>query len=123
MMGYKQQRGMTFIGLLITASFLGVLVVAGLNILPLYLDDMKMTSIFRALEKEGNGQMSRSEIVKFIQTRMDINEIDEKIELEGVLVEPTPGNGKRVVFEYEARAPLLGNLDAVATFHHEVVVR
>ncbi|MEW5972745.1 MAG: DUF4845 domain-containing protein [Pseudomonadota bacterium] len=122
-MGYKQQRGMTFIGLLITASFLGVLIVAGLNVLPLYLDDQKMSSIFRSLEKEGNGEMTRNEIIKFIQTRMDINEIDEKIVLEGVLVEPTPGNGKRVVFEYEARAPLLGNLDAVATFRHEVIVR
>ncbi|MFZ5466445.1 MAG: DUF4845 domain-containing protein [Pseudomonadota bacterium] len=122
-MRYRQQRGMTFIGLLITASFLGVLIVAGLNVLPLYLDDQKMSSIFRSLEKEGNGEMTRNEIVKFIQTRMDINEIDEKIVLEGVLVEPTPGNGKRVVFEYEARAPLLGNLDAVATFRHEVIVR
>lgn len=122
-MGYKQQRGMTFIGLLITASFLGVLIVAGLNVLPLYLDDMKVATIFRALEKEGSGQMSRAEIAKFIQGRMDINDIDDKIALDGLQVEATPGNGKRVVFEYEARAPLLGNLDAVATFRHEVIIR
>jgi len=122
-MGYRQQRGMTFIGLLITASFLGVLIVAGLNVLPLYIDDQKMSSIFRSLEKEGNAQMSRSEIIKFIQSRMEINDIDDKITLEGVQIESTPGNGKRVVFEYEARAPLLGNLDAVATFHHEVIIR
>lgn len=121
-MGYRQQRGMSFIGILITASFLGVLIVAGLNILPLYLDDMKMTSIFRALEKEGNGQMSRSEIVKFVQNRLDINDIDDKIALDDLQVEAIPGNGKRVVFEYEARAPLLGNLDAVATFYHEVII-
>lgn len=123
MMGNRQQRGMSFVGLLITAGFLGMLAVAGLNILPLYLDDMKMANIFRALEKEGNAQMSRNEIVKFIQGRMEINDIDEKIPLDGVQVEPTPGNGKRVRFEYEARAPLLGNLDAVASFRHEVVIR
>lgn len=122
-MRYKQQRGMSFIGLLLTASFLGVLIVAGLNILPLYLDDQKMSSIFRSLEKEGKGEMTRNEIVKFIQSRMEINDIDEKIALDGVQVEAIPGNGKRVVFEYDARAPLLGNLDAVATFRHEVIVR
>jgi hypothetical protein len=112
---------MTFIGLLITASFLGVLIVAGLNVLPLYLNDQKMSSIFRSLEKEGNGEMSRHEIVKFIQKRMEINDLE--IDLDGLEVEGTPGNGKRVVLEYEARAPLLGNLDAVATFRHEVIVR
>lgn len=122
-MGYKPQRGMTFIGLLITASFFGVLIVAGLNVLPLYFDDMKMTTIFRALEKEGHGQMARSEIVKFVQSRMQINEINDKISLDKLQVESTPGNGKRVVLEYESRAHLLGNLDVVATFHHEVIVR
>ncbi|HET19660.1 MAG TPA: DUF4845 domain-containing protein [Chromatiales bacterium] len=122
-MGYKQQRGMTFIGLLITASFLGVLIVAGLNVLPLYLDDQKMSNIFRSLEKDGSGDMTRHDIVKFIESRMYINQIDEKIDLDGIKVEPTPGNGKRVVFEYEGRAPLIGNLDAVASFHHEVVIR
>ncbi|MGK0673277.1 MAG: DUF4845 domain-containing protein [Halothiobacillaceae bacterium] len=123
MVDYKQQRGMSFVGILITASFLGVLVVAGLNILPLYMDDMKVSSIFRTLEKEGNAQMSRSDIVKFIQNRLSINDIDDKIALDGLQVETFPGNGKRVVLEYEARAHLLGNLDAVATFHHEVVIR
>ncbi|MEF3193004.1 MAG: DUF4845 domain-containing protein [Halothiobacillaceae bacterium] len=122
-MRYKQQRGMSFFGLLLTASFLGVLIVAGLNILPLYLDDQKMNSIFRSLEKEGKGEMTRNEIIKFIQTRMKVNDIDKKIPIDEVRIEPIPGNGKRVVFEYEARAPLLGNLDAVATFRHEVIVR
>ncbi|MGC8731166.1 MAG: DUF4845 domain-containing protein [Halothiobacillaceae bacterium] len=114
---------MTFIGLLISASFLGVLIVASLNVLPLYLDDQKMSSIFRSLEKEGNGEMTRHEIVKFIERRMQINDIDEQISLDDLKVEAMPGNGKRVEFEYEARAPLLGNLDAVATFRHEVIIR
>jgi hypothetical protein len=122
-MGYKQQRGMTFIGLLITASFIGVLIVAGLNVLPLYLDDQKMSNIFRSLEKDGSNDMTRHDIVKFIESRMYINQIDEKIELDGIKVEPIPGNAKRVVFEYEGRAPLIANLDAVATFRHEVVIR
>lgn len=122
-MGYKHQRGMSFIGLLITASFLGVLIVAGLNVLPLYLDDQKMSNIFRSLEKDGSADMTRHDIIKFIESRMYINQIDEKIDLDGIQVEATPGNGKRVVFEYEGRAPLIGNLDAVASFRHEVVLR
>ncbi|TQV64663.1 MAG: DUF4845 domain-containing protein [Halothiobacillaceae bacterium] len=123
-MGLKQQRGMTFIGLLMVASVAGVLIVSGLNILPLYLQDQKMSTIFKSLEKDGEGGMSRVEIVKFIQNRMDINQIEsDQVDLGGIEVEGTPGGGKRVRLEYEARAPLMGNLDAVATFHHEVIVR
>lgn len=123
-MELKRQRGMTFIGLLMTASVLGVLVVSGLNILPLYLQDQKMGTIFRSLEKDGEGNMSRADIVKFIQNRMDINQIErDEIDLGNLRVESTPGNGKRVTLEYEARGHLLANLDAVASFRHEVVIR
>lgn len=122
-MNIKYQCGMSFVGLLITASFVGVLAVGALNVLPLYLDDMKLDAIFRSLEKEGNAQMSRNEIVKFIQGRMDVNDIEDKITLDGLQVEATAGNAKRVVLEYEARARLLGNLDAVATFRHEATIR
>jgi len=83
-----------------------------------------MSTIFKSLEKDGEGGMSRVEIVKFIQNRMDINQIEsDQVDLGGIEVEGTPGGGKRVRLEYEARAPLMGNLDAVATFHHEVIVR
>ncbi len=123
-MGPKQQRGMTFIGLLFMASIAGVLIVAGLNILPMYIDAQKMGSIFRALERDGSGSMSRPEVVRFIQNRMDINQMEyERFDLNAIRIEGTPGGGKRVSLDYELRSPLMGNLDAVASFSHEVVIR
>lgn len=123
-MGPKQQRGMTFIGLLFMASIAGVLIVAGLNILPMYIDAQKMGSIFRALEKNGSASMSRPEVVRFIQNRMDINQMEyERFDLNAIRIEGTPGGGKRVSLDYELRSPLMGNLDAVASFSHEVVIR
>lgn len=123
-MGLKHQQGMTIIGLLISAAIAGTLIVAGLNILPLYLEDQKMGSIFRALEKDGDGSMGRQDIVRFIHTRMDINQMEhDYVDLGAMTIDGTPGGGKRVAVEYEARAHLMGNLDAVATFNHEVVIR
>lgn len=116
------QQGMSLVGILLTAAFLGTLAIAGLRVLPLYLTDLTVGSIFRSLEKDAHADMSRAEIVEFIQKRMEINGIDEKIELHGLRVEPLKDQGKRVVFEYEARAPLLGNLDAVARFRHEAIL-
>ncbi|MEW6764824.1 MAG: DUF4845 domain-containing protein [Pseudomonadota bacterium] len=123
-MELKKQRGMTLIGMLFMASIAGVLIVSGLNILPMYIDAQKMGSIFRALEKDGDGSMSRPDIVRFIQNRMDINQMEyDHFDLSAMKIESTPGGGKRVRLDYELRSPLMGNLDAVASFSHEVVIR
>lgn len=122
-MSLKRQRGVSFFGILFVGSFLGLLIVSGLNIMPLYLDDMKLSSIFKSLEKEGSASMTRKEVIQFIQRRMDINQMEyDDFGLSELKIESMPGNTKRISLEYEARAHVIGNLDAVASFSHEAIV-
>ncbi|MEW6445931.1 MAG: DUF4845 domain-containing protein [Pseudomonadota bacterium] len=124
MMSLAKQRGMTLIGMMFMASIFGLLIVAGLRILPLYIDGQKMESIFKALEKNGDGSMGRQEVVRFIQNRMDINQMEyQHFDLSSIKIDASSGGGKRVTLQYELRAPIMGNLDAVASFSHTATVR
>ncbi|OYY74931.1 MAG: hypothetical protein B7Y40_02985 [Gammaproteobacteria bacterium 28-57-27] len=117
------QRGMGFVTLFLILSIAGIAAVAGMKIVPLYLDDASVQSAFASLEKQNDPNMGRQEAKAFIQKRLYINQLDEKIPLDSLKVESAPGGGKAITMEYEARATVMGNLDAVAKFTHKAVVR
>ena len=122
-MQMKSQRGMGFVTLFIILSIAGIAAVAGMKIVPLYLNDASVDSAFKAVEKQGGGSMTKPEIKAFIEKRLYINQLDEKIPLDGLTVESATGGGKRVTLKYEARDVVMGNLEAVATFEHTITVR
>ncbi len=123
-MKIRAQRGMGFVTLFIILSIAGVAAVAGMKIVPLYMDDMAVSSAFENLAKQsGSGSLSKAEISGLITKRLYINQLDEKIPLTNLKVESGQGGGKKVSLDYEARATVMGNLDAVATFTHSVVLR
>lgn len=122
-MRIQAQRGMGFVTLFIMLSIAGIAAVAGMKIVPLYLDDASVQSAFSALEKQKDPNMSKQDVKAFIQKRLYINQLDEKIPLDSLKVESAPGGGKAISMEYEARATVMGNLDAVAIFKHSVTVR
>ena len=122
-MRIQAQRGMGFVTLFIMLSIAGIAAVAGMKIVPLYLDDASVQSAFAALEKQKDPSMSKQDVKIFIEKRLYINQLDEKISLDSLKVESAPGGGKAISMEYEARATVMGNLDAVATFKHSVTVR
>ena len=122
-MRINTQRGMGFVTLFIILSIAGIAAVAGMKIVPLYLNDASVQSAFAALAKQSDPNMGRPEAKAFILKRLYVNQLDEKIPLETLKVESAPGGGKKVSLEYEARATVMGNLDAVARFSHSAVVR
>ncbi len=123
MMRIRTQRGMGFVTLFILLSIGGVAAVAGMKIVPLYLNDASVASAFKTLEKQGDGGMNLKDAREFIQKRLYINQLDEKIPLDTLKVESVAGGMKRISLDYEARANVMGNLDAVAKFSHSVTVR
>ena len=122
-MQMQAQRGMGFVTLFIILSIAGIAAIAGMKIVPLYLDDASVQSAFKMLEKQKDPNMSRTDVKNFIEKRLYINQLDEKIPLDSLKVESAPGGGKIMSMQYEARATVMGNLDAVATFSHSVTVR
>jgi hypothetical protein len=123
-MQIRAQRGMGFVTLFIILAIAGIATVAGMKIVPLYINDSAVSSAFENLAKQSDsGSMSKAEIAGLITKRLYINQLDDKIPLTNLKVETAQSGGKKVSLDYEARATVMGNLDAVATFSHSVVLR
>lgn len=114
----RHQSGMTLIGLIMYAFIAFFLAILIMKIVPLYLTDQKISSIFKQLESfHGDAQQIRSTIGK----QLDINEIDDRIHAKDFKITPF-GNGLKVTYNYDARADIVGNLSVVAAFDHTVNV-
>jgi len=114
-----RQRGMSLVGLIISAIVLGFAALVVMQVVPLYIADQKLTTIFESLGEESAG--SPNEIRKMINKRLDINEIDDKFDPKDFDIRPVTG-GYRVTYNYDGRATLIGNLSLVAEFRHQTRV-
>lgn len=113
----RHQSGMTLVGLIMYAFIAFFLAILLMKVVPLYLTDQKITSIFNQLKNfHGDEQQIRSTIDK----QLDINEIDNMSSKDFKI---TPfGNGLTVTYNYDGRADIVGNLAVVASFKHTVNV-
>lgn len=116
--GRRHQSGMTLIGLIMYAFIAFFVAILLMKVVPLYLTDQKITSIFTNLKNfHGDPQAIRSTIDK----QLLINEIDDRIHAKDFKITPY-GNGYKVTYNYEGRADIVGNLSVVASFNHSVNV-
>lgn len=115
---FGRQRGMSLIGLIIAAMAIFFAAILVMKIVPLYLTDQKISSIFKGLQSfSGDPYKIRERIEK----QLDINEIDDKYKAKDFKITPA-GNGYSVTFNYDAKASIVGNLSVVAAFKHQVHV-
>ncbi|MDD3575273.1 DUF4845 domain-containing protein [Halothiobacillus sp.] len=113
----RHQSGMTLIGLIMYAFIAFFLAILLMKVVPLYLTDQKISSIFKQLQSfHGDPMQIRSTIDK----QLDINEIDN-ITSKDFKITPF-GNGYKVTYDYDGRADIVGNLAVVASFTHSVNV-
>ncbi len=114
---FRRQAGLTLVGLIIYAFVAFFIAILLMKVVPLYLRDQKITSIFNQLKTfHGDAQAIRSTVDK----QLDINEIDS-ITSKDFKIAPF-GNGLRVTYNYDGRADIVGNLSVVAAFEHQVDV-
>ncbi|HUX82480.1 MAG TPA: DUF4845 domain-containing protein [Halothiobacillus sp.] len=116
--GLSRQSGMTLIGLIMYAFIAFFVAILLMKVVPLYLTDQKITSIFTQLK---NFHGDPREIRSTIDKQMDINEIDN-ITSKDFKITPIGNGGSHVVYNYEGRADIVGNLAIVASFEHQVNV-
>lgn len=113
----RHQSGMTLIGLIMYAFIAFFLAILLMKVVPLYLTDQKISSIFTQLKNfHGDARQIRSTIDK----QLDINEINN-ITAKDFKITPF-GNGLKVTYNYDGRADIVGNLAVVASFTHSVNV-
>ena len=121
-MNRKKQIGATFITWLMLVGILGFLAVAGLKLIPVYMEYGTIVSVMEDVAKEQSpGKKSPTTIWKSIDKRLHINNV-RYIKKENFKYER--GNlADTMTIKYEVRTPLFGNLDAVAKFEKSMDVK
>jgi len=122
----KKQQGMTMVSWVVVISFLGVVMVAALNIIPSYLSFFSARSILNDLASDSitRGKTS-AQIKKMISARFKTNNL-RNIDLKKAIIfknkGASQGAGYIVNLSYEDRGKIMGNLYFVTVFDHEVEI-
>lgn len=113
------ERGMTTLGLLILLVFVGIFLYAGVRLVPVYLEDLKISGTFKKLEEEfSGGSTTKREIQKSIGKRFDVESVTV-ISSKDVKIRKT-GRGYDVSIDYTNKQPFLFNVYLAADFSHKV---
>ena len=123
----RYQRGMTFIGLLCILALVGLIGYAGLRLVPLYLNYMKVSRALEQLatenagDEQANSQASAQAMRTSLTKRFDIDSIDFP-PIESIAFSR---DGKSWVAraKYEDEVPLFGNLSLLIKFDKSVALK
>jgi hypothetical protein len=120
MMRYRE-GGVTFLGWLVILVPVALVLYAGIRLVPVYLEYMKIARTLEQVSTESVGDVADPRTLRYaIERRFDVEDVhvitkdDIKITKEG--------SGYRVEAAYEAVAPFISNVDLLVTFDKVVVV-
>lgn len=117
-----REHGMTGIGMLVIAMFVGLFAFAAIRLTPIYLNYMKVSGVLEGVYKEFDSQApSRSAIQTSIQRRFDVESVSQ---LTARDIKVTPDNGGFLVAaKYDHTSPFIGNIHFTVKFDKSVLVR
>jgi len=108
---FRKQSGMTVIGFLLLAAVFGIVGLAALKVVPLYLEQYKIQTILKDLQTEmSSGGNSPAGIRSALSARFDVDYLElpaEEIEIK------REGEGFLVHIQREASATFFANLSFV----------
>ena len=118
----KHQAGLTAIGLILILIPVGLAVYIVLKVAPVYIEALSVGDAVNSLKKEFDlKEKSREEIYSMLKKRLDVNNITS-VDKDDIKIQKTV-NDVTVTIDYEARAPLFGNVALAFSFHKSAVVR
>lgn len=118
----RRQAGMTTLGMIILASFIGVIAFGGLRLTPVYLNYFKVVGVVNGVQEEFDGQAnSASAIRSSIARRFDVESVGV-ITARDVTVTTVDG-GYEVRAEYDHTAPFIANISFTVHFDKRAVLR
>ncbi|HZC01515.1 MAG TPA: DUF4845 domain-containing protein [Gammaproteobacteria bacterium] len=121
------QRGLSFWGFLFVCAFIGFIALAVIRLFPLYMESFKVSTAIEAMANmTGVATKSGREIQTSLLRRFEIDDVDRFTEhniKNHLAIKPNEdGKGRTLTMAYEARGPLLGNLDAVLKFDKSILI-
>lgn len=121
-MNAKRQRGMTLIGVVLVLAIIGLALLVAIRLVPVYIEAYSIASVMSDIESESRlSGNDRNELRETFGRRLQVNDIDS-VGPRDVQFREVAG-GLEMFVEYEVRVDLLGNLDLVASFRRDAVIR
>ena len=118
----QRQRGMTTLGFIILAAFIGLFAFAAIRLTPVYLNYMKVAGVVEGVFEEFDGQDPSLAMIKnSIIRRFSIESVTE-IEPRDIVVKPE-SNGYSVTAEYDHTVPYIANVSFTVHFKNSRLVR
>ena len=116
MKSLKKVQGITLIGFIFVLGVLGLLLYAGMQIGPVYMDHMSVVKAMKTAASEGANQ-SPAEIKSRISKLLYISYVDQ--------VKPTDfkivrGNGREIQVKYNVEKEFIANLSFLIKFEDSV---
>lgn len=114
------QAGMTALGFLILATLVGVVGLAALKVTPMYLKNMRMTSIMNDVQSEMSGQAVTPQAIRNeLARRFSVEDIHMDIDALKITQSKT-GYSLRVT--YEERASYIADVYLLVAFDRQVEI-
>lgn len=118
----RRQAGMTTLGFIILAVFIGLFAFAFIRLTPVYLNYMKVAGVLDGLDKEFDGQnASRTSLQTSINRRFSVESVSQ-ITARDIKVTPNSG-GYLVEAVYDHSTPFIGNVSFTVHFDKKVQIR
>ncbi len=124
LMGRAQSRqaGITALGFILLALFIGLFAFASIRLTPVYLNYMKVAGVLEGVFKEFDSQNpSRSAIVTSIRRRFDVESVSIITSRDIKVI--NEGGGFKVEAVYDHTTPFIGNVSFTVHFDKRVTVR
>ena len=119
---HSTQRGMTFIGMLILVAVLGLIGFGVLQLVPVYLENMKVVQSLNQVKVElDKNSADAVAIRKALRKRFVVEDLRDMDVKRDFLIERIDG-GYKVTADYERRRGYVANIYLLVEFTHSVEI-
>jgi Tfp pilus assembly protein PilE len=117
----SRQRGITFLGLLILAALVGVIGLAAIKIVPMYISNLRLSKALEGISEDLNGKEVTAQSIQYaLYKRFSVDDVN--LPKDAIKVTQSK-NGYSVRIQYENRAPYMGDLWLLIVFDKQVEIR
>lgn len=115
----KKQQGLTMISMAVVIIFVLFQAVIAMNVIPVYMTDSSVTDVLDRVKQDPKSTgMSTKELKNSVLKRLRLNSV---YDIKPEYVKAKKGRGENIVtIDYEPRGKLIGTLDFIVTFNHEI---
>ncbi len=118
----SRQAGMTAVGLLLLAIFVGLFAFAAMRLTPVYLNYMKVAGVLDGVFKEFDSQApSRASISKSVRRRFDVESVSVITARDIRII--NEGGGFKIEAVYDHTTPFISNVSFTVHFDKRVTIR